>query len=71
MDDVRPLNLPHVACRGCGARLPLNVALVHMGATELFACPRCGHQEAWRKAVEAVASPQRTANWWEARSPLP
>ena len=70
MDDERPSNLPLVACRGCRAGLPLNVALVHMGAADLFACPRCGHQEVWRKAVEAVASPQVARNWWEAGSML-
>jgi predicted RNA-binding Zn-ribbon protein involved in translation (DUF1610 family) len=68
MDDERSWNLSLVACRGCHARMPLRVALVHMGAADLFACPHCGHQEVWRKAVEAVATPQRTANWWEAGS---
>jgi len=50
--------------------MPLNMALVHMGAADLFACPSCGHQETWRKAVEAVTVPQRTDTWWGAGSVL-
>ena len=66
MDGGRPRNVPVVACRSCRSCMPLNMALVHMGAADLFACPACGHQEAWRKAVEAVTVPQRTDTWWGA-----
>ena len=64
MDGERPWGLPLVACRNCHARMPLNVAMVHMGAADLFACPCCSHQEAWRKAVEAVTPPEQ-GRWWE------
>jgi len=65
MDGDRPWGLPLVACRNCRTRMPLNVAMVHMGAADLFACPSCSHQEAWRTAVEAVTHREQAGNWWE------
>jgi hypothetical protein len=45
--------------------MALSLAMVHMGATDLFVCMRCGHQEAWRKALEAVTPLAQTGMWLE------
>jgi predicted RNA-binding Zn-ribbon protein involved in translation (DUF1610 family) len=38
------------ACRMCGASTSVKVGVVRMGQVDLFACPRCYHQEVWRGA---------------------
>lgn len=51
MDDPRTCGGPEVACRNCGVRMTVGMAIIHMGAADLFVCPRCNHQEVWRSAV--------------------
>ena len=50
MDQPRPYGVPLVACRNCGLRMALRAAIIHMGASDLFVCPGCNHQEVWRSA---------------------
>ena len=57
MDRERRGGLPNISCRNCGVVMALNVAIVHMAATDLFVCPLCSYQDVWRKAVEATGPP--------------
>ena len=54
MDQPRPYGVPLVACRNCGLRMALRVAIIHMGASDLFVCPGCNHQEVWRSAGRKI-----------------
>jgi len=45
---------PTVACRGCGRIVDTAVAHIYMGASELFSCPSCSHQEVWRQGNREV-----------------
>ncbi len=51
MNQPRPRGLAEVACRNCGLQVAVTTAIIRMGASDLFACPRCNHQEVWRNAA--------------------
>lgn len=57
MDDPRTCGGTEVACRNCGVRMTVGMAIIHMGAADLFVCPRCNHQEVWRSAVAVGGTP--------------
>jgi predicted RNA-binding Zn-ribbon protein involved in translation (DUF1610 family) len=57
MDDPRLCGAAEVTCRNCGVLLAVRAAIIHMGAADLFVCPRCSHQEVWRSAVAVGGAP--------------